>query len=150
MEITLEKINERSDPYQLFLDSIKNKDTARRYKNLLYAFLKLIPDQTYLDNLGNIPENRERETLAKFFVNLARNDPEIVSNIIAAYIKEDKKRAEAGELSPQTIPNHIKPINVLLDSNRIPIHWKSLTKLFPRTQRGSTKIPDNPFLLPNM
>ena len=137
MEITLEKINERSDPYQLFLDSIKNKETARRYKNLLQSFLKLIPDQVYQEVLESTPENREKETLAKFFVNLARKDPELASNIIAAYIKEDKKRAEAGELSPQTLPNHIKPIKVLLDSNRIPIHWKSLTKLLPRTERGS-------------
>ena len=137
MEITVEKINERNDPYQLFLDSIKNKDTARRYKNLLQSFLKLIPDQMYQDTLGKIPENRERETLARFFVDLAKKDSEIASNIIAAYIKEDKRRVEAGELSPQTLPNHIKPIKVLLDSNRIPLHWKSLTNLFPRTERGS-------------
>ncbi|GKS67910.1 hypothetical protein YTPLAS73_14570 [Nitrosarchaeum sp.] len=137
MEITLEKINIRSDPYQLFLDSIKNKETARRYKNLLQTFLKLIPDQIYQDVLGSIPENKERDTLAEFFVNLAKKNPELASNIIAAYIKEDKKRADAGELSPQTLPNHIKPIKVLLDSNRIPVHWKSLTNLFPRTERGS-------------
>jgi len=49
MEITLEKIIERSDPYQLFLDAIKDKETARRYKNLLYTFLKLIPNQIYQD-----------------------------------------------------------------------------------------------------
>jgi len=137
MEITLEKINERSVPYQLFLDGIKNKETSRRYKNLLYTFLKLIPNQVYQDILNESPKNKEVETLAEFFVNLARKDPEITSNVIATYIKEDKKRAEAGELSPQTLPNHIKPIKVLLDSNRIHIHWKSLTKLFPRTMRGS-------------
>ena len=137
MEITLEKINERSVPYQLFLDGIKNKETARRYKNSLHTFLKLIPNQIYQDILNESPKNKEVETLAEFFVNLARKDPEITSNVIAAYIKEDKKRAEAGELSPQTLPNHIKPIKVLLDSNRIHIHWKSLTKLFPRTMRGS-------------
>lgn len=84
MEITLEKINERSDPYSIFLDSIKNKNTARRYKNLLQSFLKLIPDQIYQDTLGNTPESRERDTLAGFFVTLARKNPEIASNIIAA------------------------------------------------------------------
>ena len=70
MEIILEKIKEGSDPYQLFLDSIKNKDTARRYKNLLQTFLKLIPDQIYQKTLGNAPENRERENSAKKIVNL--------------------------------------------------------------------------------
>lgn len=137
MEITLEKINERSDPYQLFLDAIKDKETARRYKNLLYTFLKLIPNQIYQDTLMDIPQDRERDTLAKFFVKLARNNPDLASNVIAAYIKEDKKRVVAGELSAQTLPNHIKPIRVLLDSNRIPMHWKSLTRLFPRAERGS-------------
>ena len=137
MEITLEKINERSVPYQLFLDGIKNKETTRRYKNLLYTFLKLIPNEIYQDILSESPKDREIETLSEFFVDLARKDPEITSNVIAAYIKDDKKRTETGEISPQTLPSHIKPIKVLLDSNRIPIHWKSLTKLFPRTVRGS-------------
>jgi len=137
MEITLEKINSRSDPYQLFLDSIKNKETARRYKNLLYTFLKLIPNQIYQDILGETPQDRERETLAKFFVDIARKDSDIATNIVAEYIKEDKKRIDSGEMSPQTLPNHIKPIKVLLDSNRVAIHWKSLTKLYPRIKRGS-------------
>ena len=133
----MEKINIRNNPYQLFLDSIKNKDTARRYNNLLHAFLKLIPNQIYQDALGKIPKDKEMETLAKFFVEVARKDPDLVTNIIAAYIKEDKKRVESGEISPQTLPNHIKPIKAMLDSNRILIHWKSLTKLFPRIKRGS-------------
>lgn len=137
MEITLEKINSRADPYQLFLDSIKNKETSRRYKNLLYTFLKLIPNQIYQDVLGKMPHDRERETLARFFVDIARKDSSIAANIIAAYIKEDKKRIESGEISPQTLPNHIKPIKVLLDSNQIAVHWKSLTKLYPRITRGS-------------
>jgi len=138
MNITIEKINSRADPYQLFLDSIKNSETARRYRNLLYTFLKLIPNQIYQEVLEKTPQDRERETLAKFFVDVARKDPDVASNIIAAYIKEDKKRIEAGEISPQTLPNHIKPIKVLLDSNRVAIHWKSLTKLYPRITRGSS------------
>ncbi|GBH33980.1 hypothetical protein NZNM25_07710 [Nitrosopumilus zosterae] len=121
----------------MFLDSVKNKETVRRYRNLLYTFLKLIPNQIYHDVLGEVPPDREKETLAKYFVDVARKDSEIAANIIAAYIKEDKKRIESGEISPQTIPNHIKPIKVLLDSNRIAIHWKSLTKLYPRITRGS-------------
>ena len=103
----------------------------------MYTFLKLIPNQVYQDTLGNIPEDRERERLAKFFVEMARKNPDLASNVIAAYIKEDRKKIESGELSPQTLPNHIKPIKVLLDSNRIAIHWKSLAKLFPRIERGS-------------
>lgn len=87
--------------------------------------------------MGEIPQDRERETLVKFFVEIARKDSDVTSNIIAAFIKEDKKRIDSGEISPQTLPNHIKPIKVLLDSNRVAIHWKSLTKLYPRIKRGS-------------
>ena len=53
---------------------------------------------------------------------------DLASDVIATFIKEDKKRIESGEISSQTIPNHIKPIKVLLDANRVPIHWKSLNK----------------------
>jgi len=137
MEITLEKINIRSDPYQLFSDSIKNKETARRYKNLLYTFLKLIPNQIYQDTLGEIPQDREIETLSKFFVEIARKNSDIATNIIEADIKEDRKRIDSGEISPQTLPNHINPIKALPDSNRVAIHWKSLTRLFPRITRGT-------------
>jgi len=134
MEITLDKINKRNDPYQLFLDSIRNPSTKRRYENLLYTFLKLIPNQLYLDSIRKEPKDREPKTLAMFFVELARKDPDIASNVIAAFIKEDKKRVEQGEISSQTLPNHTKPIKVLLDANRVPIHWKSLNRLMPRRE----------------
>ncbi len=137
MEITLDKINTRTDPYQLFLDSIRHPSTKRRYKNLLYTFLKLIPNQLYIDSLGKTPKDREPKTLTTFFVDLARKDTELASNVIAAYIKEDKKRVEEGKISSQTLPNHIKPIKALLDANRIQIHWKSLNKLMPRRESKS-------------
>jgi len=137
LEITVEKINSRNDPYQLFLDSIRTPSTKRRYKNLLYTFLKLIPNQLYIDSLGKKPKDREAKTLTKFFVELARADLDVASNVIAAYIKEDKKQVEQGKISSQTVPNHIKPIKVMLDSNRIPIHWKSLNKLLPRRESKS-------------
>jgi hypothetical protein len=137
MEITIDKVNSRNDPYQLFLDSIRSPSTERRYKNLLYTFLKLIPNQFYINTLGKTPKDRDAKTLAKFFVELSRKDMDMCSDIIATYIKEDRKRVESGEISSQTIPNHIKPIKVLLDANRIPIHWKSLNKLLPRREAKS-------------
>jgi len=137
MEITVEKINARSNAYQLFLDSIRNESTKKRYENLLYTFLKLVPNKIYTDSLEKTPKNRDTKTLAKFFVELAKKNLDLASDVIAAYIKEDKKRVEAGELSSQTIPNHIKPIKVLLDANRVAIHWKSLNKLLPRRESKS-------------
>jgi len=73
MEISLDKIKSRSDPYQLFLDSIRHSDTLRHYKNYLHAFLKLIPNQLYTDTLHKTPKDRDVVTLAKFFVELARD-----------------------------------------------------------------------------
>ena len=55
-------------------------------------FLQLIPNQVYSDALGNVPPYRERKTLANFFVDLAKKNPELASDVIATYIKEDKKR----------------------------------------------------------
>ena len=51
MEITINNVKNRNEPYQLFLDSIRSPSTLRRYKNLLYTFLKLIPNKIYLDYL---------------------------------------------------------------------------------------------------
>jgi len=64
----MDNVNSRSDPYQLFLDSIRSPATLRRYKNHLHSFLKLIPNQIYTDSLGKTPKDREATTLAKFFV----------------------------------------------------------------------------------
>ncbi|AJW71742.1 site-specific integrase [Nitrosopumilus adriaticus] len=137
MEISFDEVNSRSDPYQLFLDSIRSPSTLRRYKNLLQTFLKLVPNKFYTESLGKTPQDREPATLAKFFVELARKDMKLASNIIATFIKADRKRVESGEISSQTIPNHIKPIKVLLDANSVPIHWKSLNKLLPRREAKS-------------
>ena len=61
MEISLDKVKTRSDPYQLFVDSIRSPSTERRYKNLLHTFLKLIPNQIYIDNLGKTPKEKWSE-----------------------------------------------------------------------------------------
>ncbi len=138
MKISIDEINKRDNPYQLFLDSIKNDETLRKYKNALHAFLKLVPSLLYKDNLGNIPKKNDIETLSELFIELARKKPELVVNIIAAFVKEKRKLVEAGKISPNTLPNYIKPIKTLLDSNRIPVHWKSINRLLPRRRSTSS------------
>ena len=132
MKISFENIDQQNDPFQLFIDSIKNDETKRRYKNILNRFLKLIPNQIYQDIIEISPADRELNTLSSCFVKLAQKDPKHAQNIIVAYIKEDKKLVESGQLNPNTLPNHVKPIRALLDANSVPIHWKSLHKLYPR------------------
>ena len=135
MQISIKDVHEREDPYQLFLDSIKNSETKRKYKNILYRFLKLIPNKFYEDSIGHSPKDTKIETLVELFVHLTRNDPKLAQNIIATFIKEEKKLVESGELNPNTLPNHIKPIKALLDANSIALHWKTLHKLYPRPKK---------------
>ena len=134
MKISYEDINNRNDPYQLFLDNIKSPETARKYKKMLERFLRSIPDKVYEDTSEKRSENLDVKIIVKSFVDLAKKNPNLVTDIIATYIKEEKKLVESGQLSSGTLENHIKPIKVLLDANRIPLHWKSLHKLYPRKQ----------------
>ena len=87
MKITIDEINERNVPYQLFLDSIKSKETLRKYKKDLQSFLKIVPVKLYRDHLGKAPRNREPSTLANIFVKLSKKDPELAANVIATFTK---------------------------------------------------------------
>ena len=132
MEITLESIEEVEDPYHAFVDSIKNSETLRKYDHRLYDFLKLVPSSLYQEHIGKSPEDDNKEILSKCFVRLAEKDSKLTQNIVAAYIKEVRKKVEDGTMSPNTFSNYIKPIRRLLDANAVPLHWKSLQRLYPR------------------
>ncbi|MCJ8306293.1 MAG: site-specific integrase [Nitrosopumilus sp.] len=132
MELTIENIQEIEDPYNAFVNSVRNTETLRKYKNQLHVFLKLIPGKIYEDVLGKTPENDTLEHLSTMFVELADKDSKTVYNIIATYIKEDRKKVEQKLLRPNSFSNHIKSIRKLLDANAIAISWKSLHQLYPR------------------
>ena len=51
----------------------------------------LIPDQIYFDSLGKTAKDRDAKTLTRFFVDLARKDMDLASDIIATFIKEKRK-----------------------------------------------------------
>lgn len=137
MTISIDDINKRDDPYQLFVDSIRSPQTARKYKKDLAKFLMVIPTELYQNTLGKLPQDHNPSNLASFFVELSRKTPDLANNIIASFIKQEKKLVDEKKLHPNSLPNHIKPIKVLLDANRIPIHWKSLYRLYPRKQTSS-------------
>ncbi len=136
LKISYDEINNRNDPYQLFLDGIKSPETARKYKKLLERLLHSIPDEVYAKSSRKKLKNSDKEAITKTFVDLAQKNPNLAMDIIATYIKEEKKLVESGALSSGTLENHIKPIKILLDANRVPIHWKSLRKLYPRRQNS--------------
>jgi len=133
--LSVENIALREDPYQLFLDYFKNENTKRKYGNFLQNFLVLIPSKIYEDNGIIPPTSKNRDELARKFVELAQMNRKAAQNIIAAYIKEDKKLVNEKKLHPNTIPNHIKPIRTLFDSNDIVLNWKNLNRLLPRPQK---------------
>lgn len=139
MEISIENIHKRQDPYQLFLDHFKNDLTRTKYTKILHRFLQLIPNQIYAHAQTEEPKSSDIESLANCFVLLAQKEPKTVRNIIAAFIEEEKKLVDTKALNPNTVPNHVKPIKVLLDSNSIPLHWKSLTSMFPRQQETNDR-----------
>lgn len=132
MELRLDDIRNSSDPYQLFLDSLKNKHTIRKYKNSLNTFLRLVPTKAYEEDLGKTPENREPKTLARYFVELTKKDPNLVTRIIVQFVKKEIEIIQEGKMSPNTLPNHIKPIKALLEANGVAIPWKSIYKMYPR------------------
>jgi len=134
MELELDEIRNNSDPYQAFLDSLKSKDTARKYKNALNTFLKLVPTKIYDEELGKTPESRDPKTLAKFFVELTKKNPDLVTKVIIQFVKKEVELVQNGKLSPNTVPNHIKPIKALLESNGVVIPWKTVYKLYPRAK----------------
>ena len=98
---------------------------------MLERYLLKIPDKVYEKSPKKKNSGKE---LARTFVDLATKNPNLATDIIAKYIKEEKRLVESGQLSSGTLENHIKPIKVLLDANRIPIHWKSLHNIYPRKQ----------------
>ena len=132
LEISFEDIKKDLDPYNLFLESLKNHHTHRKYKNQLNEFLKLIPAKIYEDVLQKSPQNREPSTLAMYFVELAKKNPDVANRIVAQFIKKEIELVKQGQMSPNTLPNHIKPIKALLDSNGAAMHWKSLYRSYPR------------------
>ena len=82
MELTIESIHEISDPYETFVNSIRNAETLRKYQNSLHRFLQLIPNKVYEDILGNTPDNNSLEHLSTMFVSLANKDQVYKSNFL--------------------------------------------------------------------
>ncbi len=141
MQIDLDSLNEDGNAHERFLDGIRDAATRRKYGSYLSKFLAEMPDNVY--GLAAGPAAESDEERARQFVLVARRDQDVARAVIAQYIKMHKKRVEAGRLSPNTLPNLIKPIHALLDSNGVALHWKSLYRMYPRPtkteDRGYTR-----------
>ena len=121
-----------SSPYTNFTDSIQNSETRRQYASNLKAFLDLIPNKIFEEHAGGTPRSRDVEDMSEAFLDLAKKDAAVAKSIIKSYLKELNKAVGKGELSPNTVPNKIKPIKALLTVNDVDISWKLVNKMFPR------------------
>ena len=77
LKISYDEINNRNDPYQLFLDGIKSPETARKYKKLLERFLRSIPDEVYEKSSSRKIKSSDKEAIARTFVDLAKKNPNL-------------------------------------------------------------------------
>ncbi len=141
MKVDLESITDGGDPYEMFVSSIRDAETRRKYKSYLRQFLAEVPDNVYGTVSGTADKSVEGQ--ARLFVRIAERNPKLASGVIVEYIKLHKGRVESGDMNPNTLPNLIKPIRALLDSNGVALHWKSIRKMYPRPtrteDRGYTK-----------
>lgn len=127
------------DSYANFLGSIRGSETRRGYTRNLRKFLNLIPDSIFVRCTGAAPESRGVEGLADAFVRLARKDIASTKSIIKSYLRETNKEVEQGLLSPNTVPNRIKPIKALLVSNEVDISWGLINKMYPREVKSEDR-----------
>jgi integrase len=132
MEISLDSILENGlSSYQKFLDGINDSETKKHYQKYLHMFLKEIPNGIYQQFTDSIPDTSD-ESKAEFFVKFCEKYPKMGINIIIEYVKIQKSKVELDEISPNTVPNYVKPIKVLLDQNDIPVIWKKIYNMYPR------------------
>jgi len=125
--------------YDNFLESMRSSETRRMYVRNLKKFLNLIPNNIFEEYLGESPKSREIEELATSFTALAKKDLNATKQIIKSYVKETKKEAEEGKISPNTVKNRIKPIKALLSANEIDVSWTMINKMFPREVRSDDR-----------
>ncbi len=130
MELNLIKMQDNA--YENFIESIRSPQTKRNYIRDIQVFLKLIPDSIFEENKIKHAETFQLEDKCESFVDLARKDTGIIKTIIKSYLIEIKRNVDAGELSPNSVSNRIKPIKALLSANEIDISWKMINKMFPR------------------
>ncbi len=110
---------EEVDPLTEFLDGIKGKSTKNRYIARFDLFLR---------NIGMEGDNNKQRS--RNFARKAR-DADWAYNTINQYMRNQRERAERGEISESTVPNFYKPIKLFCESARAIL--LSVSKTFERS-----------------
>ena len=118
--------------YQNFVDSIRDKETFRKYNSYLRLFLGLIPNEMYKQYLQHNPKSRDIQDLASAFTEIAQKNVKNAKDIIQAYTRNLKEQIDNNKLSPATAKNRLKPIKALMKSNDIEMSWYLVDKSLPK------------------
>lgn len=137
MELRLEDIE--CSEYQNFVDSIRDKETFRKYDGDLYRFFKTVPNAVFKKYLNYEPLSRKKTDLAVSFTTLAQNNVKVTKSIISAYVRGLKEQHERKEIMPATIKNKLNPIKVLLKSNDVEISWYLVNKSLPKIGKSKDR-----------
>ena len=137
MEIKLEDIE--GDAYQNFKDSVRNKETLRKYDSYLNYFLDLIPNPMFKQLLEKEPVSRSTAHLAGAFTEIAQKNVKVAKSIIKSYVRNLKQEIEENKISAGTAKNKLKPIKALLKSNDVEISWYIVDRSLPRTEKSKDR-----------
>jgi len=137
--VKLEINDTKTTAYQNFVDSIRDKETFRKYNSYLKLFLDLIPNEMYKQYLQHEPRSRELSDLAFAFTEIAQKNVKNTKGIIQAYTRNLKEQVDSGKLSPATVKNRLKPIKALMKSNDIEMSWYLVDKSLPKPGKSKDR-----------
>lgn len=73
-----------------------------------------IPDQAYDKSLRKKMKKLDVKSITKYFVELAKQNHNLVNDIIATYIKEEKKLVESRKISSGTLESQSRFVEKVL------------------------------------
>ena len=135
--------------FKLSKDDIENQDAL----DLFYAGIKANQTKTTMDRLlrkfllevcvdilhGNYRQRAEE------FVNLARADATVATNIVIAYVKQLREPTQLPKnhqhhINPSYLPNKIKPIKKLVEMSDVLLPWNRIRSYYPELDKTSQNV----------
>lgn len=118
-------------PFLKFMYALNAPESKRQYPRRLQVFL----DFLRIDCLT------VEEKTNKLYDLVTKKGREWLENQLIKFFATQNERAEANEISPQTIRNYYKPIKLFCDMNGILLNWKLISKGIKKGNRHSDDRP---------
>lgn len=113
----------KSEPYELFLYALNSPVSRERYSTRLHRFLKHL-------NIEGTIEEQCRVLAAKG----KENPDELIANVIR-FLQKYRDRVDRKELSASTIQNYVKAVKLFCEMNDILLPWKKITRGLPKVKK---------------